>query len=644
MKTNFKTVFAAFCLVILLRGQAVTDVTLPRLISDGLVLQRDARVHVWGWAEKGEPVTVKFLDKTWKTTADNKGEWKVTLPKLDAGGPYRMEISGNNKLVLNDILIGEVWLASGQSNMDLNMGRVEPLYENEIVHSENSEIRRFFVSTRYDFDEPQQDLESGSWESASPQTIRRFTATGYFFAKALYDHFKVPIGIIHASVGGSPAESWMSQDALQQFPEHLKTAIQFRDTSFVNNIIRNDRARSRDWYNRLRQADLGYAGDTPWFDPSIDVSDWPTMSIPGFWKDGDLGFVNGVLWFRRTINVPESMTGKPAKLLLGRIVDADSVFVNGTFVGTTSYQYPPRRYEIPADVLKPGKNVIVARIINSGGAGGFILDKPYELIVGEERIDLQGDWRYKLGATMPPLAPQTFIRWKPLGLYNGMIAPLLNATLKGVIWYQGEANTSNAVEYQQLFPALIRDWRQQWDLGKFPFLYVQLANYMKARPQPSESNWAELREAQLQTLSVPKTGMAVAIDIGEWNDIHPLNKKAVGDRLALAARHIAYGEDIVYSGPIYKSKKIKGNKVYLSFAHVGSGLVAKGRELQEFAIAGADGQFVWAQAKIEGDRVVVWNDNITKPVAVRYAWADNPENANLYNQEGLPASPFRTDD
>jgi sialate O-acetylesterase len=340
------------------------------------------------------------------------------------------------------------------------------------------------------------------------------------------------------------------------------------------------------------------------------------------------------------------MIGKPARLLLGRVVDSDRTYVNGKFVGSVSYQYPPRKYDVPRSLLKKGKNIIVVRVINNIGRGGFILDKPYQLLMAGQTIDLKGTWQYKLGAVMDPLPPKTFIEWRPLGLYNGMIAPLLNYTIKGVIWYQGESNTARPLEYQRLFPAVITDWREKWNQGDFPFLYVQLANFMEVKNQPTESNWAELREAQLKTLDVPNTGMAVAIDIGEWNDIHPLNKADVGKRLALAALKVAYGDkEVVYSGPIYQSMRINDNKIILTFTHIGSGLVIQeGSELNHFAIAGADKKFVWAKAKIKGNKIIVWNDKITNPVAVRYAWADNPDSANLYNKEGLPASPFRTDD
>ena len=317
--------------------------------------------------------------------------------------------------------------------------------------------------------------------------------------------------------------------------------------------------------------------------------------------------------------------------------------MNGSLVGTTSYQYPPRRYELPKDLLKTGKNVIVIRVINPSGRGGFIKDKPYQLAAGEQIIDLRGEWQYHIGVISEPLPKPTFFQYQPLGLFNGMIAPLLNNPIKGVIWYQGESNTEKPYEYQRMFKALIADWRQKWNQGNYPFLYVQLPNYQPEIDDPSRNNWPMLREAQLKTLDISNTGMAVTIDIGEWNDLHPLNKKDVGKRLALLAQKLAYGHDLVYSGPIYRTIKIEGYQMIITFTETGSGLVVKdGGELRGFEIAGKDYHFFQANAKIENDQVVVWNALVPKPVAVRYAWADNPEGANLYNQEGLPASPFRT--
>jgi len=622
-------------------------VRLPKLVSDGMVLQRNTPVKIWGWATNGETVRVHFVDSTYVAQTGGTGEWNIVLAPRRAGGPYDMQIIGRDTITLHNIVVGDVWLCSGQSNMELSVERVRPIYRAIIEQSTNGSIRQFYVPQRYDFDQPEEDLGSGSWVPANPQTVLKFSAVAYFFGKELYDRYKVPIGLINSSLGGSPAEAWMSEGALKQFPAYYLEAQRFKNTSLIKQIEERDNKRISAWYKLSSENDLGYRNpEHSWKDPALDVSGWSTMTIPGYWADTKLGPVNGVVWFRREFTVPAGIARKPAKLVLGRIVDADSAFINGEFVGTVSYQYPPRRYDIPAGLLQEGKNTIVVRVISNIGRGGFVPDKQYEIATTNDTIDLRGAWHYRLGVKMDPLASQTFIRWKPLGLYNAMIAPLLNYRIKGAIWYQGESNADRPVEYRELFPALIRDWRRHWNEGDFPFLFVQLPNFMESRPQPSESNWALLREAQLKTLSVPNTAMAVTIDIGEWNDIHPLDKEDVGKRLALAAEKLAYGqEDIVYSGPIYDSMKIEGGTVVLSFTHTGSGLVSKGgKELREFAVAGSDRKFVWAKATIEDKHVVVWSTSISHPVAVRYAWADNPEGANLYNKEGLPASPFRTDD
>jgi sialate O-acetylesterase len=414
----------------------------------------------------------------------------------------------------------------------------------------------------------------------------------------------------------------------------------------INKIQREESENVKAWYEKLNKSDEGYKDPKmPWYRPEVDVSGWSVMKVPGYWADGDLGQVNGVVWFRKDVNLSPDMAGKSARLNLGRIVDADSVFINGTYVGSVSYQYPPRRYDIPENILKEGNNTIIVRLISNSGRGGFVPDKPYELVVESNTIDLKGSWHYRLGAKMDPTPGQTFIRWKPTGLYNGMIAPLTNYSIKGVIWYQGESNTDRPLEYDSLFPAMITNWRDKWNQGDFPFIYVQLHNFMESYGYPTESNWALTRDAQLHALSLPNTAMAVAIDLGEWNDIHPLNKKDVAKRLALAAQKTAYNQqNIVSSGPIYQSMRIENDSIIITFSDIGNGLIIKGGgELKYFAIAEHDRKFVWANAKISGDKVIVWSEKVKMPVAARYAWADNPDGANLYNSEGLPASPFRTD-
>lgn len=622
---------------------------LPRLISDGMVLQRDKDIKIWGWALPGETVTVSFMGQTYSSTADAKGKWEVLLPKLPAGGPHSMEITASQqRIIVKDILIGDVWVCSGQSNMVIPMERVKDIYEDEIAHCDNPLIRQFTVPDRYDFNGPREDLDGGIWEPLNADTVLRFSAVGYFFAKALFAKYGIPIGLIKACVGGTPVEAWMSEEVVRQFPGNMEIVEQLRVDGYIDSIKQMEEAKVRAWYESIDENDKGIQKDhVPWFAPEYDASDWARVKLPASWKEMGLDSIKGAVWFRKEIDVPAFMAGKPAKLYMGTIVDSDRTYVNGVLVGSTSYRYPPRKYEVPAGLLKAGKNVITVRVISNDGNGEFVKGKIYKLFGHGYEINLEGEWQYRVGAAIDePLPTVTFFQYKPTGLFNGMIAPLLNYGIKGVIWYQGESNTDDPKGYCEKFCAMIADWRKKWGQGDFPFLYVQLANFMEAKDQPSESQWAQLREEQRRALCLPNTGMAVAIDLGEWNDLHPLNKKDVGERLALLARKLAYGEkDLVASGPLYKSMRVESNKAIIEFSNIGSGLMVKGGgQLKHFAIAGRDKKFVWAKAIIEDDRVVVWHDDIPNPVAVRYAWADNPEGANLYNREGLPASPFTTEE
>ena len=617
-----------------------SQIKLPRLISDGMILQRDTKIKLWGWATPNEKVSLTFLQRQYGATANKEGKWVIELPAQKAGGPFQMTFSGSNVITLKDILFGDVWVCSGQSNMELTMDRVQFKYPDIIANANYPHIRQFEVPDQYHFQKKNEDLTSGQWVAADPKSIYKFSAVAYFFALDLYKAYKVPIGLINAALGGSPAEAWMSEEALKKFPTQYSEAQKFKDNNHIAQIEAQDRKAQSDWIALLNSLDEGLKSG--WARTDLDDKDWSRMTIPGYWADGPAGNVNGVMWFRKYIEVPRELVGQAGVLQLGRIVDADSVFINGQFIGTTGYQYPPRRYPVAANHLKEGKNLITVRVVNQSGKGGFVTDKPYELTVGDRVIDLKGEWSYKLGATMKAMPGQTVIRWKPTGLFNAMIAPLTNYSIKGVIWYQGESNTGAPQEYKELMQTLISDWRMHWNKGAFPFLYVQLANFMEPQSQPVQSNWAALRQAQLETLALPNTGMVVAIDLGEWNDIHPLNKQDVGKRLALQAKRLAYGDNkTIASGPLYQSMERNGGKLILTFSNTGSGLMAKAnKELKHFAIAGADKKFVWAKTQIMGNKVIVWNDAITTPVAVRYAWADNPEGANLYNKNGLPASPF----
>jgi sialate O-acetylesterase len=625
---------------------ASAQVRLPQLIADKMVLQRDIPLTIWGWAAPSERITLEFAGRHYKTRAAADSSWQVRVPAMKAGGPYTLDIRASNHLEVSDILVGDVWFCSGQSNMVIPMERVKEKYPDDVAGADFPQIRNFFVPTADDVMAQHEDLPHSTWQEANPTTVLAFGAATYFFARQIYDKYHVPIGIINSSVGGTPIQAWISKAGFSHMPFYLEEIGNFPEENYLAESLRRKVPTDR----TIEHPDLGLAAALKWYSPDYVPVGWHPFWLPGYWADQGVKGLNGVIWFRKEIVVPASMAGKPAKLFVGRIVDADETYLNGVKVGNITYQYPPRRYEVPAGLLKEGKNLLVVRITNTSGKGGFVPDKRYELTDGITHIDIRGDWRYKVGQVYPPRsiggggAPLS-AQNEPTGLYNTMVAPAIRYGVKGFLWYQGEANTGNPREYRELLPALIADWRAKWQEGDIPFLYVQLPNYMEVQYSPSESQWAELREAQLDALSVSNTGMAVTIDAGEWNDVHPLDKKDVGDRLALAAERIAYSDSsVIASGPIYQSARVDGDKIILSFKGVGSGLMVKGGgQLQQFAIAGADRKFVWADARIDGDYVIVSSPDVPEPMYVRYAWADNPEGANLYNKEGLPASPFRTD-
>ncbi|MEZ0536626.1 sialate O-acetylesterase [Caldicellulosiruptoraceae bacterium PP1] len=623
------------------------ELRIPKIINDGMILQREKEIKIWGWAVPNEKVSINFLGNSYTSLADDKGMWEVTLPAMAAGGPYIMEIKSNDKtIIIEDILIGDVWICSGQSNMVLPMERVKDRYQDQFENCDNPYIRQFIVPDKYNFKGPDEDFEGGTWEQLNNETIYRFSAVGYFFAKAIYEKYKIPIGLIKACVGGTPIEAWMSPDLMSEFPENVEIIEKLKDDNYIQTVKTEEEIKVNNWYNSINDNDEGLKDSLDaWFNTNINTSDWKTAFLPASWEEIGLNKLIGAVWFRKEVDVPINMIGKPAKLYLGTIVDSDLTYVNGVLVGSTSYRYPPRKYNIPPNILKLGKNVIVTRVISNDGNGEFIKDKDYMLFTEDFKINLEGYWQYKVGAKIDePIPNITFFQYKPTGLFNGMIAPMIKYNIKGILWYQGESNTDDPQGYCKKLCSLIIDWRKKWGDENLPFLYVQLANYMKASEYPSESNWAKLRDEQRKALCLNNTGMAVAIDVGEWNDLHPLNKKDVGKRLALLAQKIAYNEkNIVASGPLYKSMKIDGNKIIIEFSEIGSGLCMKSDKLKHFSISNKNKEFLWANAIIEGNKVIVWNENVSEPVAVRYAWADNPEGANLYNKEGLPASPFSTE-
>ncbi len=629
---------------LIIQTLSFAQIRLPKLISDGMVLQRDKPLKIWGWSSPKEIVNLSFQNKTYKSTANEAGKWEIILPAQKTGGPHEMTFKGSNELKIKDILFGDVWFCSGQSNMVHQMAIHNITYAKDIADATNSNIRHFWIPTATNLNRPAEDFSANaSWKVCSPENVLPFSAVAYFFAKKMYEKYQIPIGLINASVGGTPIEAWTSEEGFKDFAKIQETIQKNKDTTYINSFKRVG------GFTPPQMQDKGLIGDKKWFDISYTPKGWKSINVPGYWEDQGIKELNGVVWYRKEIDVPASMIGKTTRVFLGRIVDADVLYINGKQVGATTYMYPQRRYNVPADLLKAGKNIFVVKVTNNGGKGGFVPDKPYCLFAEKDTIDLKGTWQYKVGEVFIPRNDGSFgggfsAQNAPTSLYNAMVAPVINYGIKGILWYQGESNSGKGEEYAKLQPAQIADWRNKFNQGELPFLYVQLPNFMDANYIPSESQWAELREAQLKSLSVPNTAMVVGIDLGEWNDIHPDNKKSVGERLALAAQKLVYNENVVGSGPIFQSASIEGNKIVLSFTQIGSGLIANDdEELREFAIAGVDKKFVWATAKIVGNKIEVSNKNIASPMYVRYAWADNP-NVNFYNKEGLPASPFRTDE
>lgn len=616
-------------------------VKLPRLISNGMVLQRDAPLKIWGWADPNEKVKVEFLGKKYQTKADKQGNWKVDLPAIPAGGPYTMKV---NEIEIKDILMGDVWLCSGQSNMELMVYRVLDLYQKEIEQINNTKIRYFKPSIRTDSQTPQNDFKEGAWLPATQENIMNFSSLSYFFGDQLYQKHKVPIGLINNAIGGTSIESWVSEDFMKSRLDKWNAAKAKADSIRATKTV----SASPDRFNFNAELAKNDPGLGKWSRDDVNTSDWPEISLPGYWSDKGVDMRMGSMWFYKEFDVADSLVNKKdAVLRLGRIIDSDSTFINGKFVGTISYQYPPRIYKLPVGTLKAGKNKLVVRVMLPNGKGGFVEEKPYELRLGSQKIDLTGQWKYHIGANLKPAMGQGGgggAGTRPSGLYNSLTSPIAGYRLKGTIWYQGESNTGmQTEEYQRLFKDLIGSWRAKFNQPDMPFVFAQLANLGVPNKQVADSGIANIREAQRRTLEVSNTGMAVTTDLGEWNDIHPLNKKEVARRLAMEVSRVAYHDNsVISSGPLYESMEVMENNIILTFKSVGSGLFTNSF-LDGFQIAGSDGKFEWANAVvISTNKVKVWSKNVASPTVVRYAWDDNPAFANLKNKEGLPASPFTT--
>jgi len=538
-------------LSVLATGGTEAKVRLPHIISSGMVVQRDKPLTLWGAADPGETVSLKVgKNKAVRTEADANGKWRAELPALKPGKPYTITI---NDITLNDVLVGDVLLCSGQSNMELPVNRVTDMFADDIAAYKNPAIRQFKVPKEVDIHEQRADVSDGSWKSVNDDAMN-FSALAYFTARSLNERTGLPVGIINASWGGTPVEAWISEDNLGAYPLALAKKHLYDDDAYRERIKALEGENFARWNALLRASDPGMNASVKWYDPEFDDSGWPEYQIPlagvnkGLdfgtdshcawdctenWATDGLNAINGSHWFRKTINLPAKMADKEGTVRMGCIVDADSVYVNGTFVGTTGYQYPPRIYKVPAGLLKEGKNVITVRLISQNGRGHFVPEKPYKLIVGNDEVPLTGRWRYHRGAEMPNSPGMMFWCYQPAVLYNSMVSPLLNYPVKGVVWYQGESNVSRRNEYCGLLKTLIANWREDFNDANMPFYIVELADFLHPSDKGGRGAWAEMRKYQAQVADeTPDTYLIRNSDLGEWNDIHPLDKKTLGTRVA----------------------------------------------------------------------------------------------------------------
>ena len=650
---------------------AHADVTLPALISDHAVLQRSAKTAVWGTATPGESVRVALATAQAETVAGPDGKWKLALDLSQVGpGPFELTVKGNNTLTVKDVLVGEVWLAAGQSNMAFTLQKTIGAQE-EIARAATPRLRQFTVPNKAE-PTPQATC-AGEWIVASPATAEKFSAVGYYFGKKISETLDTPVGLINAAVGGTPIESWTSLEALKSQPTMPESIEQIAKTIKNFDQSRVDYAAAqRAWEKKLNRENLPANTDL-YSAPNIDTADWKKVKLPGKLRDAGLPDA-GVVWLRRTVTI---INKADCSIRLAGAEGFASVYINGKFIKEMkpeNYQEAGGGFKVNPAHINIGENLIAIRLHNAKGNIGMMAGAHYFMLC---EVKLLGDWLAKAETAFPalskeeaasyPVAPLKPLRpaERPANLYNGMIHPLLATTIKGAIWYQGEHNSGRGFLYKTSFSAMIQDWRNQWGY-EFPFYYCQLPNNGGKSNAPRGSNWAELRAAQAGALSLPKTGQAILLDVGEADDLHPRNKKVPGERLARLALAQTYGRDVVSESPRFEHYKVEGDKIRITFRSPTGGLVAQpvdknytvcsldnaykplvrnspNSELEGFAIWGADKKWVWADAKIDGDTVLVWSSAVPKPVAVRFAWADNPT-VNLYNKAGLPAAPFRTDD
>lgn len=629
-----------FCLLI---SQSIrAEIKLPGYFTDNMMLQRDMPIKIWGWGNRYETVTVSIHDQKVNTRCKKDGTWEIILSPIPYGGPYSLTVQGKeNSIKIENILIGDIWLCSGQSNMEWTVEQ-SANSKQEVQNANYPEIRALKVPKS--IKNSPQDNFNAQWEICSPSTVGAFSGIAYYYARALYKEVQIPIGIINASWGGTDIETWISDEAFTALPSNVQKQYNMEVVNNLEEYIRQNKGQKQAFLDAMEN-DPGI--NNQWFIPGFNTVAWEEMKVPGEWGTTPLSLIDGHVWFKYDLNLTCTEAGRPATLSLGTIDDADITWVNGTKVGNASGWDTPRIYSIPPGILKEGSNNITVRVTDNGGSGGMWgQEADIYLEIDNTRHSLAGNWKYQMSVAnadyhVLDITPNMVHS----SLYNTMIHPLTPFRIKGVIWYQGENNVGAGYDYRTLFQTQIKDWRTRWGY-ELPFYWVQLANLYPEDTTPVESSWAELRESQAMTLELPHTGQATIYDIGDAYSIHPTNKQEVGRRLSLIALHKDYDRDsLVYSGPTFQNVSFKENTAVITMNTYGSQLTIHNKYgyLEGFSIAGEDRKFVWAKAFIDANgKIIVYNENIAEPVAVRYAWSNNPA-ANLFNAQGLPAIPFRTD-
>lgn len=640
----------------------MSELRLPKLLSDGCVLQRRKSIHIWGWDKAGALVTVRLEKDEVSGKTSEDGRFDLYLPARESGGPYELEVFDDcgGKITVKDVMLGLVWFCTGQSNMELPINRIKDKYP-EFLHTvDNDKIRTFKITAQSNYHGPFEELQSGQWKSISQDTIMDFSATGTFFAMNLHSITGQTVGFIDASLGGSRISSWMSREMLEGYDELLAEADKYSDDEFVKSVEETNMKNAYTWHTDLNSRDEGLKEN--WRADTLDISKWEDITLPTFFKDTSLKDFIGVVWLRRSFDVPKALAGKKARLFLGTMVDSDIVYVNGVKVGETGYQYPPRKYDIPEGLTREKENTIAIRLVVENGMGRVTPGKEMKIFLDERDMSedekallpdikekeayLDGVWKYRVGAVTDQIEPTDFINWKSTGLYNAMTAPCHNFKIDGVVWYQGESNTHEPYDYADLTRRQVEGYRKMWGEDNLPYIAVQLPNF--TIDLNDEDKWGPFRLTQAKVLELPSTGLVVTLGLGEDNDLHPVTKEPIGKRISLWAAHLKYGYNREYTGPvalsavgIHREGKLA---ICLEMSHCEDLHVydaGKGTEIKDFFIVDENGERHRASASIEGEKIILnFEGEHINASKVEYCCDDTYEGGLIVNSTQIPMTPF----